>query len=321
VNQALVSFRDVLEARDDFLADVLEGLGRRPRSIAPKYFYDRAGSELFERICALPEYYLTRTELAILRAHAGDIAQAAGPECVLFELGSGASHKVRLLLEALRPRAYVGIDISGDFLLGSCRRLAADYPWLRVHAMCADLCDPLPDQHLPSGRRVAFFPGSSIGNFDPPGAREFLRHVRDLLGPEGALLIGVDLKKDVDVLHAAYNDAAGVTGEFNRNLLRRMRRELGARLDPDGFRHHAFYNDALGRVEMHLQAVGPQTIRIGEERFDFGDGETIHTENSWKYSVDEFAALAAQAGLGQSRCWRDPAERFAVMLLRPEDPA
>ena len=275
---APVSFRDVLAAREDFLEDVLAGLAGHPPAIPPKYFYDRAGSELFDRICALPEYYVTRTELAILRAHAREIAAAAGADSVLLELGSGASRKIRLLLEALHPRAYVGIDISGDFLLASCRRLASDYPWLRVHAVCADLCEPLPAQHLPEGRRLAFYPGSSIGNFDPAQAQEFLAHVRELVGPAGALLIGVDLKKDPGVLHAAYNDSAGVTAQFNLNVLRRMRRELGARLDPHGFRHLAFYNQDAGRIEMHLQAIGAQAIRIGSECFEFADGATIHGE-------------------------------------------
>ncbi len=295
---------------------VLAGLARSPKSIPPKFFYDERGSRLFEAICELPEYYPTRTEVGILSRVAGEIAALASAECLLVELGSGASKKVRLLLEALRPAAYLGIDISRDFLLDSTRRLARDYPWLRVHAACADFSQPLRLDYCPTHlRRLGFFPGSSIGNFEPAEAEAFLRRLRDLLGPDGGLLIGVDLKKDPALLHAAYNDRQGVTAQFNLNLLLRIRDELDADLDPDGFAHRAFYQPDLGRIEMHLESRRAQRLRIEERVFGFAAGETIHTENSYKYSVAEFQALARRAGYQPHRVWTDPQELFSLHWL------
>lgn len=295
---------------------VLAGLARFPKSIPPKFFYDERGSRLFDAICELPEYYPTRTETGILRRIAGEIAALAGGDCLLVELGSGASRKVRLLLEALRPAAYLGIDISRDFLLASTRRLARDYPWLRVHAACADFSQPLRLDHCPTQpRRLGFFPGSSIGNFEPAEAEALLRRLQELLGPDGALLIGVDLKKDQALLHAAYNDRQGVTAAFNLNLLRRIRAELDADLDPNGFAHRAFYNPGPGRIEMHLESRRAQRLRIDGQVFTFQAGETIHTENSYKYSVAEFQALARRAGYRPERVWTDPRGLFSVHWL------
>jgi dimethylhistidine N-methyltransferase len=300
----------------DFRDEVLHSLAQRSRRIAPKFFYDGRGSELFDRICELPEYYIPRVETGILRGCAREVARLIGPGCMLVELGSGASRKVRLVLEALRPEAYVGVDISREFLLQSTQRLARDYPWLEVHAACADLCRPFTISDRPRRRRrLAFYPGSSIGNFEPEAARAFLHDLRALLGPDGALLIGVDLKKDPARLHAAYNDAAGVTAAFNLNLLTRLRRELGADLEADGFAHRAFYDEAAGRIEMHLVARRRQRIGIDGADFAFEAGETIHTENSYKYSVAEFQALAAAAGFRGTRTWTDPELLFSVHYL------
>jgi dimethylhistidine N-methyltransferase len=296
--------------------EVLQGLAAHPRRIAPKFFYDARGSRLFDAICELPEYYPTRTEMAILSGCAPEIRQLAGPDCTLIELGSGASRKIRLLLEGLRPRRYMGIDISREFLLESVQHLAQDYPWLEVHAACADFSRnlDLPDC-AGTERKLAFFPGSTIGNFEPYEALAFLQRVRRLLQPEGALLVGVDLKKDPRILHAAYNDSQGLTAAFNLNLLERLRTELDAQLDPRGFRHHAFYNAGAGRIEMHLVSQRAQDILVCGQRFRFKAGDSIHTENSYKYSVAEFHAIARRAALQPVCVWLDPDRLFSVHYL------
>jgi dimethylhistidine N-methyltransferase len=234
----------------------------------------------------------------------------------LIELGSGASRKIRLLLEAMRPRHYLGIDISREFLRQSAEHLAQDYPWLEVHAACADFTQ---DFELPAGagegKRLAFFPGSTIGNFEPHEALAFLQRVRRLIQPDGALLIGVDLKKDPAILNAAYNDSAGLTAQFNLNLLQRLHTELGAEVDPRGFRHRAFYNTVRGRVEMHLVSRRAQDIRLDGQCFHFAPGEGIHTENSYKYSLEEFHALARGAGLRPCQAWLDDERLFSVHYL------
>lgn len=317
MNTRAVQVYDEISERADFRDEVLRGLTAQPKFIAPKFFYDRRGSALFEEICRLPEYYPTRTEIGILSSCARELAALAGPDCVLVELGSGSSRKVRLLLEALRPAAYVGVDISREFLVLATRRLAREYPWLKVQAVCADLSRPLSAAHLPrNGRRLGFYPGSSIGNFEPDEAREFLRRVRALLGADGGLLIGVDLKKDATILHAAYNDAAGITAQFNLNLLVRLRRELAATVKVSGFAHQAFYNESVGRIEMHLVSRHAQRASIGGAYLAFSDGESIHTENSYKYTVKEFCALAHAAGYSVERTWTDPAHMFSVHYLR-----
>lgn len=293
--------------------EVLRGLAARPKAIPPKFFYDERGSHLFDAICELPEYYPTRTETAILQANIGEIAALAGPECLLIELGSGASKKVRLLLDALRPTLYLGVDISKDFLLRSTRRLAVDYPWLEVRAACADFSQTLDLSYCPPAfNKLTFFPGSSIGNFHPPEAVNFLRQLAGNLRPRGALLIGVDLKKDPDRLHAAYNDAQGVTAEFNLNLLRRIQNELDTDLDPSRFGHRAFYNEPAGRIEMHLVSLAAQRVRVEDRYYRFAAGETIHTENSYKYHVKEFQELAASAGFRAERIWMDEERLFSV---------
>jgi dimethylhistidine N-methyltransferase len=311
-----VSFYDHHPGLANLRAEVLKGLAARPKSIPPKFFYDERGSQLFDAICELPEYYPTRTEIGLLRAHAGEIAELAGAECLLIELGSGASKKVRLLLDAVRPALYMGVDISKSFLLQATAELAADYPWLEVHAACADFSQDLNLSFCPGQfKKLAFFPGSSIGNFEPPHAVALLSQLRETLSPDGALLIGVDLKKDPGVLHAAYNDAQGVTAAFNRNLLWRIRNELDTDLEPERFQHRAFYNRRLGRVEMHLISPRAQRFRIEDRAFRFAAGETVHTENSYKYSIAEFQALARRAGYQPEKVWTDADRLFSVHYL------
>lgn len=304
------------EAGPSFREEVIIGLGRSPKALSPKYFYDERGSRLFEAICEQPEYYLTRTEEGILSAVADEIAALVGPESLMVELGSGASRKVRLLLEAMRPSRYLGMDISRDFLLQSTRRLAADYPWLEVHAAWGDFSRRLELPPGVEGRRVvAFFPGSSIGNFTPREAEAFLARLRQAMPPGSGVLIGVDLVKDHEILEAAYNDAAGVTAAFNLNLLARMRRELGAAVEVGAFRHRAFFNAPASRIEMHLVSRRQQAITLDGQRFAFEPGETLHTENSCKYSVAGFRALAARAGYRSRAVWCDDEALFSVHYL------
>jgi dimethylhistidine N-methyltransferase len=299
-----------------FRADVLAGLSRPQKRLPAKYFYDAAGSRLFDAITELPEYYPTRTELGILRAHAGEIAGRCGPRCLLVELGAGSLTKVRFLLDRLdRPAGYVPVDVSGDHLHSAAAALADDYPALEVAPVVADFTRPFALPDLPAVRRVAFFPGSTIGNFDPPETGALLRRVARLVGPGGGLLLGIDLRKDVAVLDRAYNDAAGVTAAFNRNLLVRINRELGADFDPDAFRHVALYNCERSRIEMHLVSSAAHWVRVGAAVFDFRAGESIHTENSYKYDVGEFAARAAACGLRLDETWTDTQNYFAVLYL------
>ncbi|MCR4301393.1 MAG: L-histidine N(alpha)-methyltransferase [Sulfuricaulis sp.] len=316
MKQRAIRFYDEHLAPVTMREEVLQGLASRPRRIAPKFFYDERGSRLFDAICELPEYYPTRAEMGILESCAEDVAQLAGPDSTLIELGSGASKKIRLLLEAVRPRQYLGIDISREFLRESAQQLAHDYPWLEVHATCADFMRDieLPDGAI-EGRKLAFFPGSTIGNFEPHDAQAFLARVRRLIHLDGALLIGVDLKKDPQVLHAAYNDSAGITAAFNLNLLERLRSELDAVVNPRGFKHRAFYNAQRGRIEMHLVSRRAQEIRLNGCRFHFEAGESIHTENSYKYSIEEFHALARGAGLRPRQVWLDSGRLFSVHFL------
>jgi L-histidine Nalpha-methyltransferase len=311
-------FHDLQPAPEDFHADVVAGLSRETKRLSPKFFYDERGSQLFDAITALPEYYPTRTEIGLLRRHGDEMSEMLGDDGLLFELGSGSDIKIRVLLDALQPEAYAPIDISREHLRLSAGAIAQDHPELEVHAICADYSGPL---ELPgfydAQRREAFFPGSSIGNFDPTQARDLLRRISGLLSPDGRLLIGVDLKKDPEVLHAAYNDSQGVTAEFNLNVLMRINRELDADFDVAAFRHKAFYNETLGRVEMHLVAAAPQHVRINGRYFEFQTGESIHTENSYKYSIGEFQALAAEAGLTSVRVWQDDDALFSVHCLGP----
>lgn len=315
---AKLHLHDLAPPQDDFLAAVLDGLGRARKTLPCKFFYDEAGSALFDAICDTPEYYPTRTELGILAAAAGDIADLAGRGGVLVEYGSGSSRKTRLLLDALAPALYMPIDISREHMLAACRELAAAYPALNLMAVCADYTRPLRLPAMARGgqRRLAFFPGSSIGNFAPLEALRFLKNVAQQLATDDGFLIGVDLKKDPAILNAAYNDAAGVTAAFNLNLLARCNCELGANFDLDAFAHRAFYNEAAGRIEMHLESTREQRVEIAGQGFGFAAGETIHTENSYKYASDEFRLLATQAGFLPQQCWTDEEHLFSVHLFR-----
>ena len=309
---------------DAFAADVLAGLRSRPRAIPCKWFYDEAGSRLFEDITRLPEYYPTRTEAGILRDRAADIAAAVGRGATLVEYGSGSSLKTHLLLDGVAGRlaGYVPVDISRWALDDAARRLAGRYPSLAVRPVCADYTAifALPDLGARGdGRVVAFFPGGTIGNFSPPAAVEFLRRVRATVGPGGGLFVGVDLKKDPNVLHAAYNDAAGVTAAFNLNLLGRINRELGGDFDPRRWAHYAYYDpagDGPGRVRMNLVALSDQSVTVSGERFDFARGEAIHTEDSHKYGLPGFADLARRAGFDVADVWTDADGLFSVQHLR-----
>jgi L-histidine N-alpha-methyltransferase len=307
---------------DSFREDVIAGLSRPYKALPPKYFYDARGSRLFEAICRLKEYYPTRAELALTRRHLADIARFAGQGCTLIEYGSGESLKSDLLIRALRPRAYVPVDISEDALHQAAGRLRRRFAWLDILAVHGDFSRPL-NIPMPAmgarggtreggGRRVVYFPGSTIGNLSPQEAHAFLRMTRGQVGPRGAMLVGVDLRKDANLLHAAYNDARGVTAAFNLNLLSRINRELGGDFDLRRFRHYAFYNAALGRIEMHLVSVTAQRVNVGDHRFEFEAGESIHTENSHKYSVPGFRALARQAGFKGEKVWLDARGLFAL---------
>jgi len=315
----LAFFVDEKPALETFLDDALTGLAASPKRIAPKYFYDERGSELFDKICQTPEYYPTRTELGLLKTHGAAIAEAVGPDCLVVEYGAGSSLKIRRLLDALdRPAGYVAVDISRDYLHGQMSGLAQDMPEIAVGAICADFTKgfALPEQTRSLGsRKLGFLPGSTIGNFTPQEAEALLARSRDLLGEGGQFLIGVDLKKSKDILDAAYDDGAGVTAEFNLNLLKRMRSELGAQLDEGGFSHVAFYNGDQGRVEMHLEAQGPQTIELEGREFTFDDGERIHTESSYKYAPEEFTAMARKAGFAPRGFWADKDGLFSLHLL------
>ena len=295
---------------------VIDGLSREPKALPPKFFYDERGSQLFEAICRQPEYYPPTVERQMLREIAGEIAAHTGSGRLLIEPGAGNAAKVRLLLDDLRPSAYVPMDISCDYLKSASAELVDEYPWLPVHAACVDFTHslPIPDS-APPGPRLLFFPGSSIGNFTPLEARDFLALLRQAMGADGMLLIGVDTKKDPAILNAAYNDAAGVTAEFNLNLLHRMGRELGLDCKPEHFTHKAFYNPTEGRMEMHLVSTRRQTIRLNGHRFDLGTGESVHTENSYKYAPPEFLRLAGAAGLACVHHWLDGDRLFAIYLL------
>jgi L-histidine Nalpha-methyltransferase len=316
---AAVAFHDLAPKLDSFRDAVLEGLSRRQKHIPCRFLYDERGSDLFEAICETPEYYPTRTEIGILERHARDMAKLIGPDAKLIEYGSGAGHKVKLLLRALdRPKAYVGIEVSREILLRATDDLSLDWPKLQVVAICADFLTPValpPALHKGGGKRVAFFPGSSIGNFTPAEATQFLVRCRAMVGPGGGMLVGVDLKKDTARLDAAYNDAAGVTADFTLNLLERMNRELGGDFVVDRFAHDAKYDPAVGRVAIHIRSLADQIATVAGRTFRFAKGEGIHTEDSWKYAVSDFQMLARDAGYTPAACWTDPAELFSVHYL------
>ncbi|WP_421999028.1 L-histidine N(alpha)-methyltransferase [Reyranella sp.] len=319
---ALLLDRDTQDDRTDFRDAVLAGLSARPRAIPAKFLYDARGSALFDAICDLPEYYPTRTETGILRACAGEVATLSGPGCALVEFGSGSSVKSRLLLEAMdRLVAYVPIDISRQHLDQTAARLRRDYPGLNVEPVCADYMalERLPDEVSAARRRIGFFPGSTIGNLTPGEATAFLKRVRRLLGTRGALVLGVDLRKDPRRLHDAYNDAAGVTAEFTLNLLRRMNRELDANFDLSGFAHEAFYNPVEGRIEIYVRSLRTQAVTVAGRTFTLAEGERIHTEYSYKYDEAGIRALAASADFRIGRFWSDAERLFAVVYLEAPD--
>ena len=298
-----------------FADELTAGLQARPRAVAPKWFYDAAGSALFERICDLPEYYPTRTEFVLLDRHAEAMAALIGPGAEIIEFGAGASRKVRVLLDALAgARRFVPVDISGEHLAAAATRLRADYPALEVQPVVADFTDAAATLPAAVGRRIGFYPGSSIGNFDPDEAQRLLQRFAGWLDG-GGLLVGVDLVKDPALLHAANNDAEGVTAAFNLNLLARANRELGADFDLAGWAHCAFYNPPASRIEMHLMSRRAQSVRFGGRRFDFAEGDSVHTENSYKYTVEGFQALARGAGWSPRQTWVDAARRFSIHWL------
>jgi dimethylhistidine N-methyltransferase len=312
--------QDLEPSLDEFRTAVIAGLSQRQKTLPCKFFYDSEGSSLFDQICKLPEYYPTRTECSILEERAPDIARLVGPRARLVEFGSGAGIKIRLLLRALNdPAAYVPVDISRGQLLSAAMGLAADFPSLRVAPVCADYTKPfaLPVVRGRISRRTAgFFPGSTIGNFTANEATSFLTLTRRLLGPGSIMIVGVDVPKDERVLHAAYNDGVGTTAAFNLNLLHRINRELGGTFDVSSFAHDARWNETLSRVEMHLVSARAQTVQIAGRSFDFAAGETIHTENSHKYSLDHFRDLAQQAGYAPLVAWTDDRRLFSVHVLR-----
>ncbi len=302
---------------DGFARDLAAALATRPRSISPKYFYDVQGSALFDRICDLPEYYPTRTEMSILRGQAADIAAQMEPRAEIVEFGAGSCTKVRVLLDALdAPARYLPIDISGEHLSVAAAGLRHDYPGLDVQPVVADYTQRLllPARLPGAGQRVGFFPGSTIGNFTPAEAFYFLQVAAQVLRG-GALLLGADLVKDPAVLHAAYNDAQGVTADFNLNLLARANRELGTTFKLDQFTHHAFYNAPLQRIEMHLISRCKQRVELGGQSYEFAEGETLHTENSHKFTIDGLRTLAQQAGFRPGPVWTDAQHHFSVHWL------
>lgn len=302
-------------ATEDFTDALLEGLRTAPKSIPCKYLYDEAGARLFDQICLLPEYYPARTETSLLRAHAAEIADLGGAGVEIMEFGAGCGEKIRILLDAMdRPRAYIPVDIAETWLRTAVKRLARHYPELRIYPTVGDFASPLPWPTRSDHRRIGFFPGSTIGNFTPAGARQFLVGLAGILHG-GALLIGVDLVKDPAILHAAYNDAAGITAAFNCNLLARANRELNAYFDLTGFSHYAFYNAREHRIEMHLVSRKAQLAAISGNAITFAEGETVITEYSYKYTVGEFQALAASAGFSPRHVWCDPERLFSVHWL------
>jgi dimethylhistidine N-methyltransferase len=309
------------EGSGEFAQDLIAALATQPRRISPKYFYDAEGSRLFDLICELPEYYPTRTELALLRERAAEIAALAGPRAEIVEFGAGSCSKVRLLLDAMdSPARYLPIDISGEHLAAAAASLRREYPGLDVQPVAADYTQRvlLPARIAGAGQRIGFFPGSTIGNFTPDEAAHFLQVAAQVLRG-GALLLGADLVKDPQVLHAAYNDAQGVTAAFNLNLLARANRELGCDFALDQFAHYAFYNAPRQRIEMHLVSRRAQAVEVCGQRFEFAEGESLHTENSHKFTVDSLRALALQAGFTPGPVWTDPDRLFSVHWLRAPD--
>ncbi|MBT8083775.1 MAG: L-histidine N(alpha)-methyltransferase [Woeseia sp.] len=310
-----VRLTEQAETTENDFAEIVAGLSGAQKFLSPKFFYDDTGSQLFEMITETPEYYPTQTELGIMQDHGDDIAELIGPQASLIEFGSGSSLKTRLLLDQMiEPAVYVPVDISRELLVASAKSLNADFPDLEVLPVVADFTQAfdLPSPRVMPLRNVVYFPGSTIGNFEPEDAKSLLDVMYQEAGEDGALLIGVDLQKEKSVLEAAYNDSLGVTASFNLNLLRRLNREFGANFDVESFEHYAFYNEAMGRIEMHLRSKKAQNVRVGRETFSFRAGETIHTENSHKFTKEGFRALAARADFEVREVWTDDRDYFSV---------
>jgi len=312
------SFEDSRPDNNEMLSEALKGLLNNPKTLPCKYFYDEKGSDLFQQICRLPEYYPTRTETFLLQSIAGEIAELIGPACQMIEYGSGSSDKMYILLKALiKPESFTAVDISKEHLLSVTKTLSNEFPKLKVHAVSADFMYPFSvPEMLGDGLRIGFFPGSTIGNFTYDGAIDFLRGTRKVVGQSGAMLVGLDLKKDERILHAAYNDSQGITAAFNMNLLSRLNNELGANFNLNEFCHEAFYNAEIGRIEMHLRSLSEQTVRLGSEIIFFEKNETIHTENSYKYAMNEFVELAEHAGYETLKSWSDQDNLFGIFFLQ-----
>ena len=311
-------FKDLHPPKSRFQEDALAGLSKSQKSIPPKHFYDARGSALFDDITDTEDYYVTRTELGILDSIADEIASLAGSHAVVIEPGSGSSVKIDKLLNALdHPAGYVGLDISKEHLVAACEDLAARYDGLSVGAVCADFTQPVPlnDMPIPEGRRLVFFPGSTIGNFEPGGAKDLLETIRDWLRPGDALLIGADRVKSAEILENAYDDARGVTAAFNLNLLTRINRELSGTIDTDAFDHKAIWNADAARVEMHLVSKRDIEFSVSGQAFKMKAGETIHTENSHKFTIQRFSELAESAGLTVKRDWSDAHGYFTLYWL------
>lgn len=316
--QTSAALLDLAPAKAGFLEEALAGLSRTPRTLPCKFFYDERGAQLFQKICELPEYYITRTELQILRLKGAEMAEALGPHIELIGLGTGAGTKTRLLLEELvQPAVYIPIDISKEQLQNSSARFREIFPTLDILPICADYLErfELPLPRRPSARSVVYFPGSTIGNFGPETATDFLKRLAELAGPDGGLLIGVDLQKDPSLIERAYNDASGVTAEFNLNLLARANREIGANFNLRMWKHRAIYNSATGRIEMNLISLTDQVVRLDDRDFFFTEGEKIVTEYSYKYTPEGFAALASDAGFRFEKMWTDDARLFGVFYF------
>src|SRR5262245_37323942 len=309
---------EIPPAASDLLSDVIAGLSSDPRALPCKYFYDERGAALFQKICELPEYYITRTEIDILDRNRTGIASQIGPNIELIGLGTGAGTKTRILIEALeKPAAYIPVDISEKQLRKSTARFQKIFPKLEILPVCADYLQPvlLPTPRHKAARNVVYFPGSTIGNFEPNEALEFLRRIANVVGRGGGLLIGADLQKDQNVIEAAYNDKAGVTAEFNLNLLAHLNRETGANFDLSRWQHRAIYNSEAGRIEMYLISATDQTVSLQDRQFDFHAGEKILTEHSYKHTPEGFIALARRAGFDFARLWTDNARLFGVFYF------
>jgi L-histidine N-alpha-methyltransferase len=309
-------------AADRITLDTLEGLRRSPKQLSPVWFYDETGSRLFDCICELPEYYLTRTEMQIMDEHAAEMADLIGPNCALIEFGSGSSDKTRVLLAALDDVAcYVPIDISREYLGESAKRLAQQFPELCIAPVCADFTQPfeLPAQVAAASRRIVYFPGSTLGNFETQAARRLLSTMHAIIGSNGAVLIGIDLRKDPEILERAYNDADGITARFNLNALEHLNRELGADFDLNAFEHSAVWIEDMSRIEMRLISKRDQEVHLGRESIRFRRGEPIRTECCHKYTLEGFAELAASAGLEVTHVWTDAERKFSVQMLTSRD--